>query len=129
MSNAIARRTFLTTAAAATAAFGAPSRARHRTIEVGDVALERTSCGSGTPVALLANAGWSAGYFDHLAGMLAGRPLELPWLAGGVIDLQEGHPNPLLPRGARHSRSTWTESGLEELVLRAEAAGRKDPSP
>jgi pimeloyl-ACP methyl ester carboxylesterase len=73
MSNAIARRTFLTTAAAATAAgaFGAPSRAQRRTIEVGDVALECTLSGSGAPVVLLANAGCSVGYFDHLARALA----------------------------------------------------------
>jgi pimeloyl-ACP methyl ester carboxylesterase len=73
MSNAIARRTLLTTAAAATAAgaFGAPSRAQYRTIEVGDVALECTFSGSGAPVVLLANAGCSIGYFDHLAHALA----------------------------------------------------------
>jgi len=40
-------------------------------VEVGDVALECTSCGSGTPVVLLANAGCSVGYFDHLARALA----------------------------------------------------------
>src|SRR5713101_8237328 len=39
-------------------------------VEVGDVALECTSCGSGTPVVLLANAGCSVGYFDHLARAL-----------------------------------------------------------
>src|SRR5262249_14518901 len=39
--------------------------------EVGDVALECTSCGSGIPVVLLANAGCSVGYFDYLAGMPA----------------------------------------------------------
>jgi hypothetical protein len=78
MSNAIARRTFLTTAAAATAAgaFGAPSRAQHRTIEVGDVALECTFSGLGIPVVLLANAGCSVGYFDYLAGMLATRGFQ-----------------------------------------------------
>ena len=78
MSNAIARRTFLTTAAAATAtgAFGAPNRAQHRSIEVGDVALECTFCGSGTPVVLLANAGCSVGYLDYLAGMLATRGFQ-----------------------------------------------------
>src|SRR5262244_2958206 len=78
MSNAIVRRTFLTIAAAATAAgaFGAPSRAQHRMVEVGDVALECTSCGSGIPVVLLANAGCSVGYFDYLAGMLATRGLQ-----------------------------------------------------
>jgi pimeloyl-ACP methyl ester carboxylesterase len=78
MSNAIARRTLLTTAAAATAAgaFGAPSRAQYRTIEVGDVALECTSCGSGTPVVLLANAGCSVGYFDHLTRALATRGFQ-----------------------------------------------------
>ncbi|HEY7247642.1 MAG TPA: alpha/beta hydrolase [Xanthobacteraceae bacterium] len=78
MSNPIARRTFLTTAAATTAAgaFGAPSRAQHRTIEVGDVALECTFSGSGIPVVLLANAGCSVSYFDYLAGMLATRGFQ-----------------------------------------------------
>ena len=34
-----------------------------------------------------------------------GRPLELPWLAGGVVDLgaPEGRADALLPRGAGHS--------------------------
>src|SRR6201997_1103782 len=41
--------------------------AQHRTIEVGDAALECTLCGSGAPVVLLANAGCSVGYFDPLA--------------------------------------------------------------
>jgi pimeloyl-ACP methyl ester carboxylesterase len=79
MSIAVARRTFLTTAAAATAAgaFGAPSRAQHRTIEVGDVVLECTFSGLGIPVVLLANAGCSVGYFDHLAGMLATRGFQV----------------------------------------------------
>src|SRR5262249_25226383 len=45
-------------------------------VEVGDVALECTSCGSGIPVMLLANAGCSVGYFDDLAGMLATRGLQ-----------------------------------------------------
>src|ERR1700756_79249 len=45
--------------------------AQHRTIEVGDAALECTLCGSGAPVVLLANAGCSVGYFDHLARALA----------------------------------------------------------
>src|SRR5260221_7334609 len=40
-------------------------------VEVGHVAPECTSCGSGTPVVLLANAGCSVGYFDHLARALA----------------------------------------------------------
>ena len=39
----------------------------HRTIEVGDATLECTVCGLGAPVVLLANAGCSTGYFDHLA--------------------------------------------------------------
>jgi pimeloyl-ACP methyl ester carboxylesterase len=43
---------------------------RHRTIEVGDAMLECTLCGSGTPVVLLANAGCSVGYYDHLARAL-----------------------------------------------------------
>src|ERR1700746_3581110 len=40
---------------------------QHRTVEVGDATLECTLCGVGAPVVLLANAGCSTGYFDHLA--------------------------------------------------------------
>jgi pimeloyl-ACP methyl ester carboxylesterase len=43
---------------------------RQRTIDVGDVTLECTLRGSGAPVVLLANAGCSTGYFDHLASVL-----------------------------------------------------------
>ena len=43
---------------------------QHRTIEVGDATLECTLCGLGAPVVLLANAGCSTGYFDHLARAL-----------------------------------------------------------
>ena len=43
---------------------------QHRTIEVGDATLECALYGSGTPVVLLANAGCSTGYFDHLAHAL-----------------------------------------------------------
>src|SRR5215471_10970383 len=43
---------------------------QHRTIEVGDATLECTLCGVGAPVVLLANAGCSTGYFDHLARAL-----------------------------------------------------------
>ena len=43
---------------------------QHRTIEVGDATLVCTLCGSGAPVVLLANAGCSTGYFDHLARAL-----------------------------------------------------------
>jgi pimeloyl-ACP methyl ester carboxylesterase len=43
---------------------------QHRTIEVGDATLECTFRGSGAPVVLLANAGCSTGYFDHLASVL-----------------------------------------------------------
>ena len=43
---------------------------QHRTIEVGDATLECTVCGLGAPVVLLANAGCSTGYFDHLARAL-----------------------------------------------------------
>jgi pimeloyl-ACP methyl ester carboxylesterase len=43
---------------------------QHRTIEVGDTTLECTLRGSGAPVVLLANAGCSTGYFDHLASVL-----------------------------------------------------------
>jgi pimeloyl-ACP methyl ester carboxylesterase len=42
----------------------------HRTIEVGDATLKCTLRGSGAPVVLLANAGCSTGYFDHLASVL-----------------------------------------------------------
>ncbi|HEV7801084.1 MAG TPA: alpha/beta hydrolase family protein [Burkholderiales bacterium] len=44
---------------------------RHQTIEVGDATLECTLRGSGAPIVLLANAGCSVGYFDHLARALA----------------------------------------------------------
>ena len=97
MSNAIARRTFLTTAAAATAtgAFGAASRAQRRTIEVGDMALECTFCGLGIPVVLLANAGCSVGYFDYLAGILATRgfqavSINIRGVAGSRGSLDDG---------------------------------------
>lgn len=43
---------------------------QHRSIDVGDATLECTLCGSGAPVVLLANAGCSTGYFDHLASVL-----------------------------------------------------------
>src|ERR1700731_1078074 len=43
---------------------------QHRTIDVGDASLECTFRGSGAPVVLLANAGRSTGYFDHLASVL-----------------------------------------------------------
>jgi len=43
---------------------------QHRSIEVGDATLECTVCGLGAPVVLLANAGCSTGYFDHLARAL-----------------------------------------------------------
>src|ERR1700739_860210 len=43
---------------------------QHRTIEVGDATLDCTVCGSGAPVVLLANAGCSTGYFDHLGHAL-----------------------------------------------------------
>jgi pimeloyl-ACP methyl ester carboxylesterase len=47
---------------------------QHRTIDVGDATLECTFRGSGAPVVLLANAGCSTGYFEHLASVLvAGR--------------------------------------------------------
>ena len=43
---------------------------QHRSIDVGDATLECTLRGSGAPVVLLANAGCSTGYFDHLASVL-----------------------------------------------------------
>src|SRR6516162_4761085 len=43
---------------------------QHRSIDVGDATLDCTLCGLGAPVVLLANAGCSTGYFDHLARAL-----------------------------------------------------------
>jgi len=43
---------------------------QHRIIEAGDATLECSLRGSGAPVVLLANAGCSTGYFDHLASVL-----------------------------------------------------------
>jgi pimeloyl-ACP methyl ester carboxylesterase len=43
---------------------------QHRSIDAGDATLECTLCGLGAPVVLLANAGCSTGYFDHLARAL-----------------------------------------------------------
>src|SRR6516165_8269569 len=43
---------------------------QHRSIDVGDATLECALCGLGAPVVLLANAGCSTGYFDHLARAL-----------------------------------------------------------
>src|SRR6201987_1970207 len=43
---------------------------QHRSIDVGDATMECTLCGLGAPVVLLANAGCSTGYFDHLARAL-----------------------------------------------------------
>ena len=43
---------------------------QHRSIDVGDATMECTLCGLGEPVVLLANAGCSTGYFDHMAGAL-----------------------------------------------------------
>jgi pimeloyl-ACP methyl ester carboxylesterase len=42
----------------------------HRSIDVGEATLDCTLCGSGAPVVLLANAGCSTSYFDHLARAL-----------------------------------------------------------
>jgi pimeloyl-ACP methyl ester carboxylesterase len=49
---------------------------QHRTIEVGDATLGCTLRGSGAPVVLLANAGCSTGYFDHLASVLVTRGFQ-----------------------------------------------------
>src|SRR6516164_5299647 len=49
---------------------------QHRTIEVGDATLECTVCGFGAPVVLLANAGCSTGYFDHLVRALVTRGFQ-----------------------------------------------------
>src|ERR1700757_1677957 len=43
---------------------------QHRSIDVGDATMECTLCGLGAPVVLLANAGCSTGYFNHLARAL-----------------------------------------------------------
>src|SRR5215813_10558657 len=43
---------------------------QHRSIDVGDATLECALCGLGAPVVLLANAGCSTSYFDHLARAL-----------------------------------------------------------
>src|SRR5690349_9099920 len=43
---------------------------QHRSIDVGDATLDCTLCGLGAPVVLLANAGCSTGYLDHLASEL-----------------------------------------------------------
>ena len=48
-----------------------------------------------------------------------GRPLELPWLAGGVVDLgaAEGRADAVLPRGARHSGAVCgREAGLVRVA-------------
>jgi len=49
---------------------------QHRNIEVSGATLECTLYGSGTPVALLANAGCSTGYFCDLARVLAAGGLQ-----------------------------------------------------
>ncbi|MGA3005976.1 MAG: alpha/beta fold hydrolase, partial [Acetobacteraceae bacterium] len=48
----------------------------HRAIDVGDATLECTLRGSGAPVVLLANAGCSTDYFDHLASVLVTRGFQ-----------------------------------------------------
>src|ERR1700756_4244079 len=55
---------------AASAAKAGGRLQQHRSIDVGDATLDCTLCGLGAPVVLLANAGCSTGYFDHLARAL-----------------------------------------------------------
>src|SRR4051812_16829071 len=74
---------------------------RHRTIEVGDATLECTLRGSGAPVLLLANAGCSTGYFDHLASVL---------VAGGFLTIS------IDMRGVGGSRGSLDGTTLHDLA-------------
>src|ERR1700745_1380160 len=79
---------------------------QHRTIEVGDATLECTLCGSGAPVVLLANAGCSTGYFDHLARAL---------VTGGFQTIS------INMRGVGGSRGSLDNATLHDLA--ADVAG------
>src|SRR5215467_15731305 len=79
---------------------------QHRTIEVGDATLECTVCGLGAPVVLLANAGCSTGYFDHLARAL---------VIGGFQSIS------INMRGVGGSRGSLDDATLHDLV--ADVAG------
>src|SRR5262249_27636957 len=75
-------------------------------IDVGDGTLECTVCGSGAPVVLLANAGCSTGYFDHLARAL---------VSGGFQTIS------INMRGVGGSRGSLDYATLHDLT--AEVAG------
>ena len=79
---------------------------QHRTIEVGDATLECTLRGSGAPVVLLANAGCSTGYFDHLARAL---------VTGGFQTIS------INMRGVGGSRGSLDNATLHDLA--ADVAG------
>ena len=79
---------------------------QHRTIEVGDATLECALYGSGTPVVLLANAGCSTGYFDHLARAL---------VTGGFQTIS------INMRGVGGSRGSLDNATLHDLA--ADVAG------
>jgi len=79
---------------------------QHRTIEVGDATLECTLCGLGAPVVLLANAGCSTGYFDHLARAL---------VTGGFQTIS------INMRGVGESRGSLDDATLHDLA--ADVAG------
>src|ERR1700760_3162090 len=79
---------------------------QHRSIDVGDATLECTLCGSGAPVVLLANAGCSTGYFDHLARAL---------VTGGFQTIS------INMRGVGGSRGSLDNATLHHLA--AEVAG------
>lgn len=74
---------------------------QHRTIEVGDATLECILCGPGAPVVLLANAGCSTGYLDHLARVLA---------TGGLQTIS------INMRGVRGSRGPLDGTTLHDLA-------------
>jgi pimeloyl-ACP methyl ester carboxylesterase len=74
---------------------------QHRSIDVGDATLECTLRGSGAPVVLLANAGCSTGYFDHLASVL---------VTGGFQTI------PVNMRGVGGSRGSRDGATLHDLA-------------
>jgi pimeloyl-ACP methyl ester carboxylesterase len=74
---------------------------QHRSIDVGDARLECTVRGSGAPVVLLANAGCSTGYFDHLASVL---------VAGGFQTIS------INMRGVGGSRGSLDGATLHDLA-------------
>src|SRR5437764_14125749 len=82
---------------------------QHRTIEIGDATLECALYGSGTPVVLLANAGCSTGYFDHLARAL---------VTGGFQTIS------INMRGGGGSRGSLDNATPHDLA--ADAAGVSD---